>query len=141
VSDEVFDVLLALKGSLTPANVKSQLPILVHMILTWPPSKRFPVLDFIRCSAAKAPAEVAQFKSGDQGILDILLESAELQEGVMLGRKELETNALLVFRTFVNLFDAEEGRTLLAGQYEKVVAYLELTNIRFLRPPSSVMAE
>jgi hypothetical protein len=38
----------------------------------------------------------------------------------MLGRKELDTNALLVLRTFVNLFDGEEGRGLLMGEYEKV---------------------
>ena len=31
----------------------------------------------------------------------------------MQGRKELDTNALLVLRTFVNLFDGDEGRQLM----------------------------
>jgi hypothetical protein len=38
----------------------------------------------------------------------------------MQGRRELDTNALLVLRTFVNLFDGVEGRGLLLREYEKV---------------------
>ena len=43
----------------------------------------------------------------------------------MQGRRELDTNALLVLRTFVNLFDGVEGRELLLREYEKVWPKLE----------------
>ena len=43
-----------------------------------------------------------------------------MKDDVMQGRKELDTNALLVLRTFVNLFDGEEGRELLTREYERV---------------------
>jgi hypothetical protein len=105
---------------MSPASVKSQLPILIEMIQKWPSSKRFPVLDFLRVIASKVPAEVGTYKSGDEGILEVLFEAAELQQGIMLGRKELETNALLVLRILANLFEAEQARALLASQYENV---------------------
>lgn len=43
-----------------------------------------------------------------------------MKDEVMQGRKELDTNSLLVLRTFVNLFDGQEGRQLLLREYEKV---------------------
>ena len=52
--------------------------------------------------------------------MGILVEGAEMKEEVMLGRKDLDTNALLVLRTFVNLFDGKEGRELLVREYERV---------------------
>ena len=90
------------------------------MILTWPPAKRFPAIDIVRLASSKAHSEIIQLKSGDLGIIDILIEGAELKSKVMQGRKELDTNALLVLRAFINLFDAEQGRDLMLGNYEKV---------------------
>jgi hypothetical protein len=90
------------------------------MILTWPPAKRFPAIDIIRLAAAKAHSEVCQLKSGDLGIIDILIEGAELKSEVMQGRKELDTNSLLVLRAFVNLFNGEQGVALMLKNYEKV---------------------
>lgn len=88
------------------------------MILTWSPDKRFPAIDIIRLAASKAHTQVCQYQAG--GVIDILIEGAELKEDVAQGRKELDTNALLVLRTFVNLFDGEEGRALMTKEYEKV---------------------
>ena len=96
------------------------------MILTWPPTKRFPAIDIIRLAASKAHSDVCQLKSGDLDIIDILIEGAELKEDVMQGRKELDTNALLVLRTFVNLFDGDEGRQLMKNQFEKVLLPVEV---------------
>src|SRR5579871_5004879 len=112
--------LFSLQTNMTPTAVKSQLPVLLDMIVRWPSSKRFPVLDLIRVLASKFPAEIAVYRSGELGIADLLLESAELQEGVMLGRRELELNAMLVLRTLANLFGAEEGRSLVTREYQKV---------------------
>jgi len=57
---------------------------------------------------------------GDKGIVDFLIEGAELTAETMQGRKELETNALLALRAFVNLFDGDEGKVLMTNEYEKV---------------------
>jgi hypothetical protein len=88
--------------------------------LTWPPAKRFPAIDILRLAASKAHSEVSQFKSADQGIIDILIEGAELKDEVMQGRKELDTNALLALRTFVNLFEGDEGIALMMTEYHRV---------------------
>jgi len=60
-------------------------------------------------------------KSGDLGLVEILVEGAEMAEGAMEGRKEVDVNSLLVIRAFVNLFEGEEGRRLMVAHYEKVV--------------------
>jgi PUL domain len=88
------------------------------VILNWPPSKRFPAIDIIRLAAAKAHAEVVGFEDGN--IIDVLIEGAELREEVMQGRKELDTNALLVLRTFCNFFGSDDGKKLMMRDYEKV---------------------
>jgi PUL domain len=98
--------------------------------LTWPPTKRFPAIDIIRLAAAKAHSEVSKFKSGDLGIIDILIEGAEMKENIQ-GRKELDTNALLVLRTFVNLFDGEEGISLMTSDFKKVEPQIHTSHSRF----------
>jgi len=75
----------------------------------------------MRLAASKAHVEVSQFKVGENNIIDVLVEGAELKEDVMQGRKELDVNALLVLRTFVNLFDGEQGRAVMRKEYEKVL--------------------
>jgi len=47
----------------------------------------------------------------------------------MLGRKELETNALLVLRILANLFEAEEGRSLLVSQYDNVSILWDVADV------------
>jgi hypothetical protein len=120
ISSEKLAQITALKEKLTPATVEPLLPTLAELILTWPPAKRFPAIDIIRISAAKAHAEVVAFKSSDGSIIDVLIEGAELKDEVMLGRKELDVNTLLVMRTFVNLFDGQEGKGLMVKEYERV---------------------
>ena len=44
-----------------------------------------------------------------------------MKHEVMQGRKELDTNSLLVLRTFVNLFEGVEGRGVMVGEFEKVL--------------------
>lgn len=65
--------------------------------------------------------EVSQFKRDESDIIEILIEGAEMKDEVMLGRRELDANTLLVLRTFVNLFDGEEGKSLMLKDYEKVI--------------------
>jgi hypothetical protein len=90
------------------------------LILTWPSTKRFPAIDIIRLAASKAHSQVVGFKSDDGSIIDILIEGAELRDEVMQGRKELDINALLVLRTFVNLFGEDQGKALMTREFEKV---------------------
>jgi hypothetical protein len=55
-----------------------------------------------------------------------LIEGAEMKDEVMLERKELDINTLLVLRTFANLFDGDEGRILMLKQYEKVIPFKKI---------------
>ena len=111
---------------MSPQTIHPLLPVLVEMILTWPSTKRFPAIDIIRLAAVNSHSDVCQLKSGVLGIIDILIEGAELKEDVMQGRKELDTNALLVLRTLVNLFDGDEGRQLMKSQFGKVLFPVEV---------------
>ena len=90
------------------------------MIVTWPPAKRFPAIDIIRLAASKAHSEVCRYQFDNRGIVDILIIGAELTDGVAVGRKELDTNALLAIRAFVNLFEGDEGVALMKTNFEKV---------------------
>ena len=120
VSTETLSQITELKRQISPQTIQPLLPVLAEIILTWPSTKRFPAIDIIRLAASKAHSDVCQLKSGDLGIIDILIEGAELKEDVMQGRKELDTNTLLVLRTFVNLFDGDEGRQLMKKAFENV---------------------
>ena len=111
----------ALKSQISSQTIQPLLPVLADIILTWPPPKRFPAIDILRLAASKAHTEVSQFKVGENSIVDVLIGGAELKEDIMQGRKELDVNALLVMRTFVNLFDGEQGRTIMKREYEKVL--------------------
>ena len=59
--------------------------------------------------------------SGELGVVDIFVEGAEMQEGVMEGRKDVDVNSLLAVRAFVNLFEGEEGKKLMVRDYAKVI--------------------
>jgi len=105
VSQERLSQIGALKTQVSPTTIDPLLPVLADILLP----------------AVKAHSQVSTYKHTDNSnIIDILIEGAELKDDVMQGRKELDTNALLVLRTFVNLFDGEQGRELLLKEYEKV---------------------
>jgi hypothetical protein len=108
------------------------------VILSWPPPKRFPAIDILRLAASKAHAEISQFKVGENNIIDVLVEGAELKEDVMQGRKELDVNALLVLRTFVNLFDGEQGRAVMTSECEKVLDVAKIGVARSSSKPLKV---
>jgi PUL domain len=116
MSNDKLSQILQLKNGMTPSTMEPVLPTLIASIRAWPPSKRFPALDILRLAAVKAPEEVPRL----QDIIDTLIDSAELSEGVMLGRRELDNNCLLVLRTFVNLFETERGRGTMLDEFVKV---------------------
>jgi len=111
----------ALKTQFTANNVEPLLPYLAEMILSWPPEKRFPAIDIIRLAASKAHNRVCSLKSRGLGIIDILIEGAELKSDVTRTGKDLDANTLLVIRAFVNLFEEQEGISLLTRDFEKVL--------------------
>lgn len=111
----------ALKSSFSHETLTPLLPSLVEMILTWPSPKRFPAIDIVRLAAVKTHADVCDMSSGELGVVDIFVEGAEMQEGVMEGRKDVDVNSLLAVRAFVNLFEGEEGKKLMVRDYAKVI--------------------
>jgi hypothetical protein len=81
---------------------------------------------------------VTQFKLGENNVIDVLIEGAELKEDVMQGRRELDVNGLLALRAFVNFFDAEPGRGLMAREYEKVLDAAKIGVGRSMSKPVKV---
>ena len=121
LSPDQLTAITALKSSFSHETFAPLLPVLAEMILTWPSPKRFPAIDIVRLAAAKTHADVCEMKSGELGVVEILVEGAEMQEGVMEGRKEIDVNSLLAVRAFVNLFEGEEGKRLMVRDYAKVI--------------------
>jgi PUL domain len=117
---------MSLKHGMNAATIRPILPILVGIILSWPPSKRFPVLDLIRLAAIKAHGDVTQYTN----IVDKLTESAELSGGATSGGKELDNNSFLVLRILVNFFEEEPGRRVAMEEYVKVHSLEKYLNHR-----------
>jgi hypothetical protein len=110
----------ALKSSFSREKLTPVLPFLAEMILTWPSGKRFPAIDIVRLAAVKTRADVCGMNGGGLDLVDILINGAEMTEGVMDGRTEADVNSLLALRGFVNLFEGEEGKRLMVANFEKV---------------------
>ena len=107
----------ALSGSPSAdPTITSTIPIINHMLLHWPAGFRLPVLDLVRLVAAATPAlSSSSILSSPQpsNILDIL-SAAGFED------KERENNLMLSIRAFGNLFETEQGRTLVDSKFEQV---------------------
>ncbi|KZF23070.1 PFU-domain-containing protein [Xylona heveae TC161] len=91
----------------------------LKIITLWPPAQRIPGLDLLRLLAG-ATAAVAKYEtpSGDT-IVQILERSGVFED------KERSNNIMLAVRTFANLFESEEGRTVADGNFEKITSLVE----------------
>jgi hypothetical protein len=116
----MLDQIRSLKTQISPQTIEQILPSLANVILKWPSPKRFPAIDLVRFAASKAHAIVAGFKFEGGNIISILSQGAELHTDAIPGRKELDTNALLALRMFVNLFEGQEGIHLMTSEASRV---------------------
>ncbi|KAI9803241.1 MAG: hypothetical protein M1825_002032 [Sarcosagium campestre] len=105
-----------------PADVASKpsvallrgVELIVRLATTWPPADRLPALDLLRLLAAASPAIALYRSTPDTSIVDALEQSGVFND------PDRPNNAMLAVRTFANLFETAEGRSLAATNFEKV---------------------
>lgn len=94
----------------TDPALTDSIPILIHMLTTWPAASRLPALDLLRLFAAATP-KLAD--DSDPDIVSVLLAHA-------FDDKDRANNIMLAIRTFGNLFETPLGRNLADHKFEQV---------------------
>ncbi|KAI9828221.1 MAG: hypothetical protein M1819_004585 [Sarea resinae] len=114
----------------TPASaaIDNGLALVTKLITSWPSSHRLPGLDLLRLLAATSPA-TATYQQNDNGVVDILEESG------VFGDMDRANNIMLAVRTFANLFETEEGRSLMDRSFDKVRSFLFPIPLKSTTPP------
>ena len=89
----------------------------VKLATTWPIEKRLPGTDLLCALAASSPS-LAAYKSSDiETIIDVFADAFK--------NTEKPNHALLAIRGFANLFNTEQGRLIMDGEFDKVHALLK----------------
>lgn len=89
--------------------------LVIRLISTWPPTHRLPGLDLLRLLAAEPSGALVTYRtSRDESIVDILALSGVFDD------PERSNNIMLAIRTFVNLFQTDEGRSIVDAEFDKV---------------------
>lgn len=94
--------------SASPAGID----LAVKMATTWPVDKRLPGLDLLRLLAAASPTTATHTSSGDTTIVHLLKDAG------VFAPDAPPNNVMLGVRVFANLFNTEEGRTIMDGTFE-----------------------
>lgn len=93
--------------------VDASLDLLVKIITTWSPQNRLPGLDLLRLLAAASP-RAATYQTNDGSKIGEILE---ISGGF---KEDLVNNSMLSIRTYVNLFQTNEGRVYINTRFERV---------------------
>ncbi|CAF9914927.1 MAG: hypothetical protein ALECFALPRED_009854 [Alectoria fallacina] len=102
--------------SSTPSSnsaLTTGIPLVFHILTSWPPSHRLPALDLLRLLATATPALAEYRTSSSTNVIDILASSG-------FDDKDRENNVLLSVRACGNLFNTTPGRTLADNDYDKI---------------------
>ncbi|KAL6718865.1 WD repeat protein Lub1 [Lecanora helva] len=86
--------------------------LVVYILTAWPPSHRLPALDLLRLLAAATPA-VAEYRADASGIVDIVATGG-------FEDKDRENNIMLAVRSFGNLFETSQGRSLADKEFDRI---------------------
>lgn len=101
----------ALAGtSTTDSAVVDSIPIILHMLTTWPAASRLPALDLLRLFAAATP------KLTDQANPDVI----SVLSNHAFDDKDRANNIMLAVRTFGNLFETAPGRNLADNRFDQI---------------------
>jgi phospholipase A-2-activating protein len=98
---------------------QTAIPLLVRILTQWPYSDRLAGLDLLRC-VAKYPL-VAQFTDPSVGSLLDLAFTASLPQG----ETPNENAAMMGLRTVANIFSTANGRSVVSGQSDEAISFLE----------------
>ena len=102
--------------SSTPSSnpaLTTGIPLVFHILTSWPPSHRLPALDLLRLLAAATPALAEYRTSSLTNVIDILASSG-------FDDKDRENNIMLSVRACGNLFDTTSGRDLADNDFDKI---------------------
>lgn len=100
---------LAGTPAINPALTDS-IPIIMHMLTTWPAASRLPALDLLRLFAAATPDLADQ---ADPNMVGVLSTHA-------FDDKDRVNNIMLAVRTFGNLFETTPGRNLADHNFDQI---------------------
>ena len=88
--------------------------ILLHLLTSWPPASRLPVLDLIRLLAAGSPATATFRTSSSASIIEIFAQSGVIAD------MERPNNVMLGVRALANLFETDKGRQLSDEKFTEI---------------------
>ena len=97
-------------GPTINSNLTDSIPIILHMLTTWPTASRLPALDLLRLFAAATP-KLAEQQNPD--VVSVLSDSA-------FDDKDRSNNIMLAVRAFGNLFETGPGRDLVDSDFDKI---------------------
>ncbi|KAL9086287.1 MAG: hypothetical protein Q9165_007202 [Trypethelium subeluteriae] len=98
--------------------LKEGVELAVKIATTWPVEKRLPGTDLLCALAASSPSLATYTSSGSGTIVDVFSDA--------FANTEKPNHALLAIRGFANLFNTEQGRLIMDGEFDKVHELLKL---------------
>lgn len=117
-----IDEVVALCGQLESGKLLADSPVLEAAVplvfraaTSWPPANRLPGLDLLRLLAAAAPF-VATTEYNGENLVSGLIASGAFDAPLN------PNNAMLVVRTFANLFETPAGRDLAIKEFDSVIS-------------------
>ena len=99
----------------TPSSAEpltSAIPVALHMLASWPPGCRLPVLDLVRLLAAATPALASSSFQSTDAIT--ILQNSGFED------HDRENNIMLSIRAFGNMFETEPGRSLTDDRFDQI---------------------
>ncbi|KAI9711494.1 MAG: hypothetical protein M1820_002057 [Bogoriella megaspora] len=84
----------------------------IKLATSWPPEKRLPGIDLLSALARYSPLLVTSTSSNSTTIIDTLSEA--------FAQKDQPNQAMLAIRAIANLFNTEQGRLIMDGEFDKI---------------------
>ena len=97
-------------GPTINSTLTDSIPIVLHMLSTWPAASRLPALDLLRLFAVATPKLAEQSKPD---VISVLSAHA-------FDDKDRTNNIMLAVRAFGNLFETVPGRDLVDSDFDKI---------------------
>ena len=98
----------------TDPSAKEGIEILLHLLTTWAPASRLPVLDLIRLLSAGSPATATFRTSSSASLVEIFAQSGVITD------MERPNNVMLAVRALANLFETGKGKQLADDKFSEI---------------------
>ena len=98
----------------TDSLAEEGIEILLHLLTTWAPASRLPVLDLIRLLSAGSPATATFRTSSSASLIEIFAQSGVIAD------MERPNNVMLAVRAIANLFETDKGKQLADDKFSEI---------------------